>query len=224
MVSNRTGFMHPAQRRYWLRIGAGALAVFGIGMVVVSATRAGVGAVTHSVSGAVGPMPLAMLPIRVDGQKIGTLRKVDVEPAAQDSGAGTVRITVQASDSGAGVQLAHCLLVPNMGRGNRRYSEFKCMAPSDTAGAGLRPLGEIVVEPGGVQFDLLAPDSQLARWRNVRASDFGDVKSVHIEADSNGAVIDVRDRSGRKLFHLQADSSGARISVRGDSSRRVGKR
>lgn len=216
--------MHPAQQRYWLRIGAGALVVFGIGMVVVTATRAGVGAVTHSVSGAVGSIPLAMLPIRVDGEKVGTFRSVDVQPAARDSGPGMVQITVQASDSGAGVQLAHCLLVPNLGRGRQRYSEFKCVAPSDTAGAGLRRLGEIVVEPGGVQFDLLAPDSELARWRNVRPSDFGDVKRVHIEADSNGAMIDVRDHSGRPLFQLRADSSGARISVRGDSSGRSAKR
>jgi len=220
--------MHPAQQRYWLRIAAGALITFGIGMTVVVATRHGVGAVKHSVSGALGSIPLAMLPVRVDGQQLGTLRGVEVQPTAQDRGAGagapSVHITVQATDSALEAQFERCMLVPNIGHGNRRFADFKCVAPADTGGAGLRKLGEVVVEPAGAVLDILVPDSQLARWRQVSASDFGNVKSVHIQADSTGAVIDVRDRRGRKLFHLEADSGGARIGVRDDSSAHPAKR
>ena len=220
--------MHPAQQRYWLRIGAGALITFGIGMTVVVAMRHGVGAVKHSVSGALGSIPLAMLPVRVDGQQLGTLRAVEVQPTAQGRGAGagapSVHITVQATDSVSVAQFERCMLVPNIGHGNPRFADFKCVAPADTGGAGLRKLGEVVVEPAGAVLDIMVPDSQLARWHDVSASDFGDVKSVHIQADSNGAVIDVRDRRGRKLFHLEADSGGARIGVRDDSSARPAKR
>jgi hypothetical protein len=224
--------MHPAQQRYWLRIAAGALITFGIGMTVVVATRHGVGAVKHSVSGALGSIPLAVLPVRVDGRQLGTLRAVEVQPTAQGRGAGigagagapAVHITVQATDSVLGAQFERCILVPNIGHGNRRFADFKCIAPADTGGAGLRKLGEIVVEPAGATLDIMVPDSQLARWHQVSASDFGDVKSVHIQADSNGAVIDIRDRRGRKLFHLEADSGGARIGVRDDSSARAAKR
>jgi hypothetical protein len=220
--------MHPAQQRYWLRIAAGALITFGLGMGVVIATRHGVGAVKHSVSGALGSIPLAMLPVRVDGQQLGTLRDVEVKPTAQGSEAGAVapavHITVRATDSSQGARFERCILVPNIGHGNRRFADFKCVMPADTAGASLRKLGEIVLEPDGAVLDIVVPDSQLARWRQVSASDFGEVKSIHIEADSNGAVIDVRDRRGRKLFHLEADSGGARIGVRDDSSARAAKR
>jgi hypothetical protein len=220
--------MHPAQQRYWLRIAAGALITFGIGMTVVVATRHGVGAAKHSVSGALGSIPLAMLPVHVDGQQLGTLRAVEVQPTGQgggaEAGAPAVHITVQATDSLSEAQFARCILVPNIGHGNRRFADFKCVTPADTGGAGLRKLGDIAVEPAGAVLDIMVPDSQLARWHHVSASDFGDVKSVHIQADSNGAVIDVRDRSGRKLFHLEADSGGARIGVRDDSSARPAKR
>lgn len=213
--------MHPAQQRYWLRIAAGALVIFGIGMVIISATRHGLG-VARSVGGALSGIPLAMLPVRVDGQELGTLRQIDVEPNAQDSAA--VHITVRASDSLVGERFEHCLLVPGGGRGRRKFSEFKCLSPADSAGADLRKVGEIVVEPGGTVLDFLVPAKQLAGWRRGRAMGDSDVQSVQIQADSNGAVIDVRDRGGRKLFHLEADSGGARISVHDDSTARRAKR
>jgi hypothetical protein len=166
----------------------------------------------------------------VDGQQLGTIHEIDIEPTAKDSGAGAgpgapvVHMTVRASDSLAGGQFEHCLLVPSSARSYRRLAEFKCLTPKDSAGAGLRKLGEIVVQPGGAVLDILVPDSQLARWQRTSADDIPAVKRVRIQADSNGAVIDVRDRGGRKLFRLEADSGGARISVHGDSSARAARR
>jgi hypothetical protein len=213
--------MHPAQRRYWLRIATGALAIFGIGMGIIFTTRQGLGLV-RSASRALSGIPLAMLPVRVDGQELGTLRQIDVEANAQDSAA--VHITVRASDSLLGERFEHCLLVPSGGSGRRKYSDFKCLSPTDSAGADLRKVGEIVVEPSGMVLDFLVPAKQLAGWRHGRAMGDSDVKSVRIQADSSGAVIDVRGRGGRKLFHLEADSGGARISVHDDSIARPAKR
>jgi hypothetical protein len=212
--------MHPAQQRYWLRIAAGALAIFGVGMGIVVATRHGAGFMRSMAANAV---PLAMLPVRIDGQELGKLRQVDVEPNAKDSSV-AVHIVVRATDSLLGERFARCLLVPRGGHGRRKYAEFTCLSPADSAGADLRKVGQIVVEPGGTILDFLVPGKQLAKWRHGGALDDSDVKSVHIQADSSGALIDVRDRRGRKLFHLEADSGGARISVHEDSNARAVKR
>ena len=64
-------------RNYWLRIALGAAAIFTVGMIGVSLARQGVGHVRGVVEGS-GPitLPVAFVPFKLDGRKLGTITKV----------------------------------------------------------------------------------------------------------------------------------------------------
>jgi hypothetical protein len=204
--------MNPAQRQYWIRIGVGAFVIFGVGMgAVYGWTGMKSIAAAHAI-------PLAMLPIRVDGQEIGRLHQVDVEKLSSGDVA-SVQVKVRSSDSTLAEKYSRCLLVPSRSHSRRKFTDFSCVTPADSAGRDLRRIGEIVVEPDDVTLTLMVPASRLADWEDADWSNDSSVKTVHIQADSNGAVIDVRGPGGQRLFHLEADSGGARISVTHDSGR-----
>jgi hypothetical protein len=237
------------QQRYWLKIGLGAVAVFCVGMgIIVLARRslAEVKALAHSTR-PIG-IPLAILPFQVDGERLGKVSRVDLLRSSPDDVSG-FRVTVRLQDSAAaGRRLADCKLTLNRPDSFATRGGFGC-TPDESA-SGLKQIGEVVFEPGGAVHAIFAP---VASWREhrvqamraeaarleaqgladsaarlrIEADSAGalievrgdsDAALVRIQADSHGARMHIRDRSGREVFRLRADSTGASLSVMADSA------
>jgi hypothetical protein len=209
--------MHPEQKRYWYRIGINATVIFALGMTGIALVRWGVreaGAVARSAD----PLhiPLALLPFRVDGVDLGTMEGLELRRSAPDD-VSSILLTVRVPDSGAARRFEHCLLaIP--GRSFSKDAQFRCATPADTALEHLGRFGEVVLEPGGTVLPIVVPAGQVHDWRKLGGGIDSAVKSVRIQADSTGAVVDVRRADGRKLVHIEADKNGgARITVQRDS-------
>lgn len=209
--------MHPEWQRYWLRIGLGALAVFGVGMgIVTGVRRSAIRVKTLTESNDPIGIPLAFLPFRVDGAELGTLKQLELERSAPDD-VTAIKLTVRAADSAAARRLDGCLLTVPDEDFIPGHTEFRCVHSADSATGHLKVFGQIVIEPEGKVFTFLVPADRAHEWRRHRMGARTADKVVRIKADSHGAVIDVEAGGGRKRFHLQADSSGANITVHKDS-------
>ncbi len=223
-------------QRYWVRIAAGALAVFAIGMVCISLVRSGI-ARFQALAKSDRPIgiPLALLPFRLAGDQLGTVRRLELLRSSPSEVSG-VRLTVRLQDSSAAANLRDCAVtLPGpqvLGRDG-----FICSSPADSAAEHLEKIGEIVVEPGGLVRALLVPGDHAAHWRAdlydtaaaraeleaLKAERLADstAQAVVISADSTHAVIDIRGDSARSLVRIHADSHGATLRVRNRAGRDV---
>jgi hypothetical protein len=136
-------------RNYWLRIALGALGVFAIGMVLWNIGMAGRRRVEHVVESA-DPItiPLALIPFKVNGQSLGTMRQVQIirsDPHTVEA----VNFRVRLADSVADARLASCVLV--MGGSLKNVDAehtFRCVSADDTVGGNLAPVGDMRTQRG----------------------------------------------------------------------------
>src|SRR5688500_13038864 len=97
-------------RTYWLKIMLGALAVFAVGMVIVTMVKSA-GRNVEAIAEGTGPItiPLALLPFEIDGQRAGTLRRLRIfrdslqEPTR-------VEVLISVPDSVSSDRFASCIL------------------------------------------------------------------------------------------------------------------
>ena len=190
-------------RNYWLRIGLGALGVFAIGMVLWNLGLAGKQRVKHMVESA-DPItiPLALIPFKVDGQPLGTLRQVQIlrsEPNKVEA----VNFRVRLADSIADARLASCVLVVGGSLKNiDAQHAFSCVAAADTVGGDLAPVGDMETQRGrtyvlfakagaldSIQIDFdhdmadSIADAQRQFADSIRAVEEGRADSIHSAAD-----------------------------------------
>ena len=150
-------------RGYWIRIALGAAVVFAIGMGIVSAFRAGRRNVEHVVDGT-GPItvPLAFIPLNLDGEKLGTFRRVTIY---RDSLQNPTRIeaTVSMGDTASLARLAECVIAIDSAdaQGKVRPNHYRCLAAGDTAGSDLVTFGDLLVRERTERFPLFALRSQV---------------------------------------------------------------
>jgi len=136
-------------RNYWLRIGLGAFGVFAIGMLVWNLGVAGKRRVKHMVE-SVDPItiPLALIPFKVDGQALGTLRQVQIlrsDPKKVEA----VNFRVRLADSITDARLDSCVLVVGGSLKNiDAQHAFSCVAAADTVGGDLAPVGDMETQRG----------------------------------------------------------------------------
>lgn len=136
-------------RSYWLRIALGAFGVFAIGMLVWNVVRAGKTHVKHIVESA-DPItiPLALIPFKVDGRSLGTMRQVQIirsDPKKVQA----VNFRVRLADSVADARLADCVLVVGGSLKNiDAQHAFSCVPAADTIGADLAPVGDMKTQRG----------------------------------------------------------------------------
>jgi hypothetical protein len=227
---------------YWLKIGGGALAIFGVGMTGIAAAKKGAHELKTVASGsiqqALRDVPAKFLAFRVDGERLGRLRSIDVK-AEGGLGKQAVRMEVSLDDPASAADLAHCnLAAENADRGVDDV-DFRCVSESDIDDERLAQVGEARFQPGDLVRPLFVPERQL---RHLESSDLkslranlssDDGKSVHgnadydltdrqgqrqrgtvrLDATDGKALIEIRDQDGRELFHLRADDRGVSFNA-----------
>ena len=172
--------------RYWIKIALGAALVFAVGMMVVTIARVGKKTVVHVAEGT-GPIriPLMLVPFRLDGQRLGTMRQLTIfRDSAQRPT--TLELSVAMSDSLAPARLAECILalMPSSDTTGITPTNFSCAAAADTAGRRLVQFGELHLRDGTGSFPLLAPEDKVQEIRE---------NSGERTADLDEAAQDTRD-------------------------------
>lgn len=223
-------------QRYWGRIAAGALAVFFVGMIVITLARRGI-ANFDALAKSDRPIgiPLALLPFRLEGDELGTVRRLELLRSSPKTVTG-IRLTVRLQDSSAVANLESCAVTLHEAQAFGGRDGFVCSSAADSAAEHLEQIGELVVEPGGLVRAILAPAAHAAQWRRgfydtvaakaelarLKADRLADSNArVVIQADSSRAIIDIRGDSVQSLLQLQADSHGAMLRIRDRSGKEV---
>ena len=226
--------------RYWLRIALGALLVFCIGTAAMAAVRKGKAGVGHllATAGARIPLQLANLKFRFEGSNVGNVTGIDIQRTAPDD-PGRVTVRVALTDANDIEALRDCsLTTDDLAHLNERTG-FRCAAPAERGAGDLVEIGRIVFEPGPVTRPLYLLQRDVNHWRRsdirslnaslntsahggVRARGNFDIRnqggpekgSFTLQADSEGAVISVKDDAGRSLVDFRADQAGVKLNVR----------
>jgi hypothetical protein len=138
-------------RGYWLRIIAGALAIFVVGYAGLRAVR-GVDRAVHSDGDLTFPLPL--VPFRLDALEVGTFRNVTLRRERPHSISGVV-LRVRVRDSAVYQRLVDCRLTVEDPTHLDSATTFRCLA-SDS---GYVEFGSVRVElrEGGQPRTLLLP-------------------------------------------------------------------
>ena len=210
-------------RNYWLKIVLGALGVFAVGMALRAAflsTRQRV----KAIAGSSVPIsiPLAFLPFRLDGDRLGTFdRAVLIRKSPRQ--VSSVRLGVTLSDSTAASRLSGCDLLatlkPNRPGGGAEFADanFACVKGDSVAAHGAERFGEVGFEPGSLSLALYVP-AEVAR--NLRHDMMRGVDiRTEVAADSIAAAA---ERMGDSIGEAAArfgDSVSRVHELRGDSIR-----
>jgi hypothetical protein len=226
-------------RSLWTRIGLGALGVFIVGMLFLTAAREAGSAVRGAISrtvantlhgSAVAPAP-ARLPFRLDGTELGQIRRLAISREARGA-LPDVKLEVELADLSSLARLSRCDLVPD-GNGDVAFDKgFHCAGSRQRE---LIPVGEAVFTPSDLTRPVkversMEPDLRTGDPFEATAEMGGDVRvlarghdgaMVQVQADSAGAKIRVNDAMGRALVRLLADSQGASLRVRGKDGRDI---
>ncbi len=227
-------------KAFWTKIGLGAIAVFVVGMMLVTLGRQAKTAAAEALSTAIESSARTVartasasshIPFVVNGETLGNVRHAHI----QRHNAGTlpeVNLTVELDDASFEGQLRDCVLVPEQHRDFDFDRGFECA----------QGLTGDLVEIGRVYFanlDLERPikvDGDVAAHMQkgdpfeATADAGGAVKVnatneggeiVRLLADQHGANIKVNDELGRAVLRLFADSNGASIRVKGKDGRDI---
>jgi hypothetical protein len=223
-------------RNYWLRIALGAAAIFTVGMIGVTLARQGVGRVRGVVEGS-GPitLPIAFVPFKLDGRKLGSINKVVLRRDAPKQIA-AVELQVKLSDSLLARGLEGCRLAANFDDQHGRDAHisagpltrgvFSCLHGSDST-PGFQEFGHAVFQPGDIRVPLLLPDDIVD---DLKQGDFGPQvddsigDAAQARADSIADAAELRADSISTAAEQQADSIVARSERLVDSLRKEGLR
>jgi hypothetical protein len=225
-------------RSYWLRIALGAVVIFAVGMVAMSLVRRGLRGVREVAEGS-GPitLPVAFVPFKLDGEKLGTIDKVVLHRDAPKSLV-SVELQIKLLDSILARGLEGCRLAANFD-GQSTSSEareadatplsrgvFSCLRSDDSTGH-LQEFGHAVFQPGGVSVPLLLPNDMVADLKqgNFTSGNEDSVEAaVQARADSINDEAEERADSIATAAEARADSIMARGESMADSLRNEGLR
>jgi hypothetical protein len=195
-------------RNYWLRIALGAAAIFTVGMIGVTLARQGVGRVRGVVEGS-GPitLPLAFIPFKLDGQKLGNVNRVVLLRDAPKR-ISSVEIEVKLRDSLVARGLEGCRLAANFEteRGSAHVQVhagpwstgvFSCV-DRNVVTPQFQEFGRAILQPGNVTVPLLLPNDIV-----------DDLKQGHVDPDSQDSIAAAAE--------AMADSIAEAANVRADS-------
>ncbi|HEY7026481.1 MAG TPA: hypothetical protein VH438_02660 [Gemmatimonadales bacterium] len=185
-------------RNYWIKIALGALAVFAVGMVIVTGIRKTKAKFTNTLE-STDPisLPIAFLPFRLEGTKLGSLDKV-VLLRDQPNQVSGVRVVVDLADSVHAEKFQNCLLVVDDVEHINEKSSFRC-EKGDTTGARLAQFGYVHFKNTGDSVALLLP-----------AHSVEELKKVRFNLNNHGFSITSADDS-------LADAVESRMDARSDS-------
>ena len=213
-------------RNYWLRIILGAVAIFAVGMVGVTLARQGMGHVRGVVEGS-GPitLPVAFLPFKLDGEKIGTIQRIKILRNAPNQ-VRSVNLRVRLADSVLPARLEPCILVAQGFDNINSETTVLCSNAEDTVGEDLAGVGDITLSKSDRSFRLFMPRDDI---RELTDSDV-----VFVGEDSGAAVGPHADSIAQAAERLtdsileakrpQLESLGVNVPRRPAAPRKVGPR
>lgn len=197
-------------RNYWLKIIAGALGIFAVGMLGITGFRKARGKVIETIN-STDPIPIPVLgvvPFRIDNQKLGSVSQVEFTRDDPERVSG-VRVLIKLADSVRPERLGRCQLaldnVDNIGD----HTTFRC---ESTAGPvpGLEPFGVVVIKNSTDTFPLLLPAKAVA-----------DLRATHIRINGHGISVSSNGDEAADVLSARTDSIRgeleSRVDVRGDS-------
>ena len=181
-------------RRYWTRIALGALLIFCVGYGFVSAGRYFKNTVA---SGKDLTIPFgSLVPFKLDGEKVGTLRSLVIHRTAPKEIVG-FGLRVRLSDSAAFEKLQGCKLTVSDPMRIDEHTTFSCVSEE----AGYQPFGNVSIELRSghdsrtVVETLLLTDATVREIRSHAAD-----SAAGPSADSIAAAIRDRVRSQAKAI------------------------
>lgn len=197
-------------RNYWIKIVAGALGIFAVGMLGITGFRAVRGKVVDTIN-STDPIPIpviGLVPFKLDNQKLGSVSRVEFTRSDPERVSG-VRVLVKLADSIQPERLGQCQLalddVDNIGE----RTTFRC-EPTTGPVAGLEPFGVVVIKNSTDTFPLLLPAKAVA-----------DLRSTHIRFNKHGLQVGSDGDAFQAVFSERTDSIRqqleARVEARGDS-------
>ena len=222
-------------RNYWLRIAFGALTIFVVGMVGVTLARRGVSHVRGVVEGT-GPItiPLAFVPFKLDGQRLGSVDKVTLRRDAPKQIAG-VELQIKLRDSLVARGLGGCRLLANFDENHNpdnagvqvdRFSKgvFTCLHGDDSTGE-FQDFGHAVLQPGDISVPLLLPNDMVDDLRKGDLGSHGeDAAAAAAEASAESAAAVAEAQADSRAAERQAEALVARHQRMIDSLTKEGRR
>lgn len=196
--------------KLWMKIGLGAATVFAGGMFVLTLGRQVKASTIDAFrEGGTVKIPLSILPFSLNGDKVGSVREIQVDRA----GGGkikTVNVVINLKDIDAS-DLGDCSVVVDA-HGSNDF--IGCLDAADLEGMDLIKVGMVRFEPSGVSRPILVERGNMDDWFR------GDASAI-IAADADGqANIDIQGTNGSR-FQLQADGNGASIRVRDGQGKEI---
>ncbi|MEO8294747.1 MAG: hypothetical protein ABI613_04455 [Gemmatimonadota bacterium] len=189
-------------KSYWFKIVLGALVIFIVGMLVVTATRKARNQV-HLVSDTSEPInipiPFGLVPFKLNGNRLGSVQRLTL---LRDTpkGVSGIRVIVKLADPVSADQLKDCFLVVDDVQHINGRTTFRCQN-ADTAGMNLVRYGEVSLEGSDVAFPLLLPQSEI---ENLRSEDAGD--QIESNVDSVTSAAEALADSIHEINTTRADS------------------
>jgi hypothetical protein len=229
-------------RSYWLKILLGAVGIFAIGMLIVTAlraTRSRVQSVTKSSDPITIPLPF--VPFRVDGERMGTFQRVVINrDAPGDVRSVDLHVDLGSTASVERIQRCKGILAQlhegPAGHGKTIHdAEFACVE-DDSARTVLEQFGEVHILPGDHTAPLLVPPEvadelrrELIQMRARRGDDSLAAHAESIAAEAERTADSIGEAAGRVAdsitrFHERyADSIRRAALRRADSALRQSK-
>jgi hypothetical protein len=197
-------------RNYWIKIVAGALGIFAVGMLGITGFRTVRGKVVDTIN-STDPIPIpviGLVPFKLDNEKLGSVSRVEFTRSEPERVSG-VRVLVKLADSIRPERLGNCQLalddVDNIGE----RTTFRC-EPTTGPVAGLEPFGVVIIKNSTDTFPLLLPAKAVA-----------DLRSTHIRLNKHGLQVGSDGDGFQAAFSERTDSIResleARVEARGDS-------
>jgi hypothetical protein len=193
----------------WIKIVAGMLGIFVIGMVIRKGFHLGerkVEEIAHSASTL--SIPMLGAPFRIDDLKLGSLQKLQVKRNAPDKLDG-FELTVRLNDSVNVERFADCELTVTDAQQIDNKMAFACLTEADSGFSDLEQFGTITFLPSGQRHRLMLPSSVVEDLRN--GSDERGAKTVSRHDSSGNVNIKI---NGQQVVDIQGSDSGGRIQIR----------
>lgn len=225
-------------RSLWSKIGIGAVAIFLVGMMLITLGRQAKSAAAEAINTALESSAFSKvasaasdIPFRLDGERLGTVSRAHIR-RNQSGALPEVNLSVELSDPGAIRQLRNCVLMPERQNGFDFDRGFSCAVGLT---GDLVEIGRVRFAPGDLERPLMVEPADAAGLSKgdpfEATADLGGAvridargnggELVRLLADQHGANLRVNDGLGRALVRLFADSTGATIRVRDKNGRDV---
>lgn len=209
-------------KRYWTRITLGALGIFALGMLIVSAGRRGVEHVKQHVMQEGLSLTSGVAPFQVNNRRLGTLTNVRMDPDRSERFP-FINLTVELDPSMPLADLGDCTLLAGDLESFEGRDGLHCA--SGVSRDSLFEMGVVTFQPSGESVGIYIPRSDLKDlpWFS-QGSEVENVPregGLNLRADARGAFMLIRDEKGRPVFQLNADSQGAFIQIRDSNGKEV---